>query len=197
MEPKYNENSGQVTVVLIAGNNTQNCFTLNWVPKAVATAAHRVAPSLPDSGAAEISRLKKKKSPTFHGRRPQPGAQSAHVPVAVPDLGQRLLPPQLHERAQVLQRAAEFGLVVGLGTPPMFGPAERVVGHGCFLLRVSLQRGASPEHLVVGPSGRRSSLAGTLFLWRRNSISDGHDEGIPHSRCCCYFTNDSQGHSGN
>lgn len=51
MEPKYDVNSEQVTAVLIAGNDTQNCLTLNWVPKAVATAA-------------EIRRLKNNRLPS-------------------------------------------------------------------------------------------------------------------------------------
>lgn len=98
---------------------------------------------------------------TFHRRRPQSRTQSVNVSVAVPDLGQRLFSPQLHERAQLLQRAAEPGLVVGLATSAMLGPAERVVGHGSFLRDSGW--GASPKNLVVGPSCR-SSLTGTLRL---------------------------------
>lgn len=98
---------------------------------------------------------------TFHRRRPQSRTQSVNVSVAVPDLGQRLLSPQLHERAQLLQRAAEPGLVVGLATSAMLGPAERVVGHGSFLRDSGW--GASPKNLVVGRSCR-SSLTGTLRL---------------------------------
>lgn len=69
---------------------------------------------------------------TFHGGRPQSGAQPADISVPLLDPGHRLGSSQLHERAQLLQRALEVHFVVGLAVSAMFGASERVVGHGSF-----------------------------------------------------------------
>ena len=99
---------------------------------------------------------------TFDRWRPQSGTQSINISVTLLDPSDWLCSPQLHEGAQLLQRAAELHLVVGLATSAMFGPTKRVVGH-VFFLWDSTEAFPKNKDSVVGRSCR-SGLTGTLWL---------------------------------
>lgn len=105
---------------------------------------------------------------TFNRWRPQSGTQSVNVSIRLLDPGQSFCSSHLHEWAELLHRAAELCLMVGLGMAAMFGPTKRVVGHVSFLWDLTE---AFPKNTdsVVGLRCR-SGLTGTLWLQGKRQI---------------------------